>query len=92
MTETMTQDDALEPKKVQEVILAFIREELLPADMDIEPTDDLLSGELLDSMAILRLATYVDTTFAIGMQPSDFRVENFQSVQALTDYVLASRA
>jgi acyl carrier protein len=86
----MTDDSALQPDPVRDQILAFIRDELLGPENDIGPDDDLLSGELLDSMAVLQLATYVDQAFTIGMQPSDFRVENFQTVNALTRFVRAS--
>ena len=86
MTETPTGGEAA----IQTAILAYLREELLPESTEVTVEDDLLSGELLDSMAILRLATFVDETFSIGMKPSDFRVENFQSVHALTNYVLST--
>jgi acyl carrier protein len=68
-------------------ILDFIRIELVADEVEVGPEDDLLSGELLDSLAVLRLATFVDETFAIGMKPTDFLVENFQNATVLADYV-----
>jgi acyl carrier protein len=76
---------------VETAILEFIHQELVAAEVRVEAEDDLLTGELLDSLAILRLATYVDEEFKIGMQPSDFLIENFQSVAVLTRFVMRSR-
>lgn len=78
--------------EIQRRILDYIRDELLDEEIELRPDDDLLSGELLYSVAVLRLATFVDETYGIGMKPSDFTVENFQTVSALTDYVLRAKA
>ena len=51
---------------IQADILKFIHEELVAGDVAVGAGDDLLTGELLDSLAILRLATYVDEKFKIG--------------------------
>jgi acyl carrier protein len=75
-------------REIQDRILDFIRQELLTGEAEIGPDDDLLSGEILDSIAVLRLATFVDETFEIGMQPTDFVIENFQTVAVLTEFVL----
>ena len=72
---------------VERRIVEFLQRELLPPDVTVGPEDDLLSGDLLDSIGVLRLATFVDQEFAIGMQPSDFVIENFQTVTVLARYV-----
>jgi acyl carrier protein len=75
---------------IRRQILDYIAAELVADDVEVGPGDDLLSGELLDSLAVLRLATFVDDTFGLAMKPSDFVVENFQNVSVLTDFVLRS--
>lgn len=76
---------------VEAAILDFIHQELVAPDVRVSARDDLLTGELLDSLAVLRLATFVDEQFRIGMQPSDFLIENFQNAAVLTEFVLRSR-
>jgi acyl carrier protein len=76
---------------IEATILDFIHRELVATEIAVNAQDDLLTGELLDSLAILRLATYVDEKFKIEMQPSDFQIDNFQSVAALTQFVIRSR-
>jgi len=74
-------------EEITEPILEFIRRELLAPDDTIDVQDDLLSGELLDSLGVLRLSTFVEEQFAIRIQPTDFVVENFQNVEVLTRFV-----
>jgi len=74
--------------EVESRILEFIRHELVAEGVAIGRDDDLLSGELLDSVAVLRLATFVDEAFRIGMQPTDFLIENFQTAAVLAEFVV----
>ena len=71
-------------------ILDFIRDELLDEDIEVGLEDDLLSGEVLYSLAVMRLASWVEETFTIEMTPANLTVENFQTVAALTDFVLSA--
>ncbi|MEM1145753.1 MAG: acyl carrier protein [Pseudomonadota bacterium] len=76
-----------EMNTIQTTILDFVCQELIAEDMSVAVDDDLLSGEILDSLAVLRLATFVDQEFSIGMQPTDFVIENFQTVAVLSSFV-----
>ena len=71
-------------------ILDFIHEELLDEDIEVGLEDDLLAGEVLYSLAVMRLASWIEETFAIEMTPANLTVENFQTVKALTDFVLST--
>lgn len=68
-------------------IIAFLRRELLSPEVTVDRDDELLTGGLLDSIAVLRLATFVEEEFRFKMESSDFVVENFQSVAVLAAYV-----
>jgi acyl carrier protein len=73
---------------VEERLVAFIEKELLDPGETVTRDDDLLSGELFDSIGVLRLAAYVEEDFAIEMEPSDFVIENFQNIGVLAEYIL----
>lgn len=91
----MTDEHLTPGGQMQAEILKFIHQELVAPDERVGADDDLLTGELLDSLGILRLATFVDETFSIGMQPSDFLIENFRTVTVLVEFVertLATRS
>ena len=76
-----------ETEDIETRILAFLRRELLSPGVQVARNDDLLSGELLDSMSVLRLAAFVGQEFRIDVQPTDFVVENFRNVAAISAYV-----
>ncbi len=78
---------APEAPEIERRVLAFLQRELLEPGVTIGRDADLLSGEVLDSMGVLRLAAFVGEEFQIVMQPSDFVVENFRSVAVIAGYV-----
>ena len=55
-------------------------------------TNDLLAGEVLDSIDVLRLAAFVAEAFRIEIRPSDFVIENFRTVATIAAYVERTRA
>lgn len=80
-------DRRREAQQIESRLIDFINHELLAGAITVEPGDDLLSSGLLDSIAALRLATFVAEHFDFEIQPADFVIENFQSVEALTTYI-----
>ena len=77
---------APQAREAEQRILEFICGELVSPRTAVDRDDDLLS-ELLDSVAVLRLATFVDEEFEIVTRPEDFVIENFQSVAVLAAHV-----
>lgn len=73
--------------EVESRITAFLTRELLSPEATVTRDDDLLSGELLDSIGVLRLATFVEEEFQIKIQPADLIIENFQNVAVLAEFV-----
>lgn len=80
-------DDAVESR-----ILDYLHRELVGPEVRLARDLDLLSGGILDSMGVLRLATYVGEQFGIEIQPADFVIENFSSVAAVAAYVGRARS
>jgi acyl carrier protein len=78
---------APEVAAVEARVLAYVRDELIGPDGHVDRETNLLSGEVLDSMSVLRLAAFVGDEFAILIQPSDFVVEHFRNVAAIAEYV-----
>lgn len=73
---------------IEERVLMFVQRELLDADGAAVDRDTyLLSGELLDSMSVLRLAAFVGEAFKIDTHPADFVIDNFRDVAAIAAYV-----
>ena len=68
-------------------LLAFVVNELLAEGTRVDRDTALLSGGVLDSMSVMRLAAFVGDSFGIEIQPADFVIENFSSIAALGIYV-----
>ena len=81
-----------EASEVERRVLGFLQRELLEPGVTVGRDDDLLSGEVIDSIGVLRLAAFVGEEFAMVIQPSDFVVENFRSVAVIAGYVVRARA
>lgn len=73
-------------------VLDFLQRELLPPGTTVGPDDDLLAGEVLDSIDVLRLAAFVAEAFRIEIRPSDFVIEHFRTVATIAAYVERARA
>ena len=77
----------LSTQEVEDRVMAFIQRELLSPEVTLQTNDELLTDGLLDSMAVLRLAAFIEEEFQFKMQPADFVIENFQTIAVLSDYV-----
>lgn len=73
--------------EIETQILSFVEHELLSPGSHLGRDDDLLSGGVIDSVGVLRLAAFVADEFQFSMPPRDFVIENFQTVAALAAYV-----
>lgn len=82
-----TPDDTVESR-----ILDYLRLELAVSEAGLDRDVNLLTGGLIDSMGVLRLATFVGEEFGIEIQPADFVIENFSSVSAIASYVSRVRS
>ena len=78
----------MEAPEIEARLTRFIEEELLGPGATVDRQDSLLSGELLDSVAVLRLAAFVEQELRLPMRPADFVVDNFRNVAVLAEYVL----
>ncbi len=76
-----------EIREIENRIIAFIQNELLGTDATVDRTDDLLSGDLLDSIGVLRLSVFVEDEFQLKVQPADYVIENFQNAAVIADFV-----
>jgi acyl carrier protein len=85
----MTNDTRPGPEAadIEHRILTFLQRELLEPGTPIDRAADLLSGEVIDSIGVLRLAAFVGEEFHLVVQPSDFVVENFRNVTMIAGYI-----
>ena len=80
---SMTQDTSTTRKKVKQYVLqeAF-------AEKNKIQNDSLIFKEgYFDSMGFIRLITFIEEEFGIKIIDADLIEENFESINALTDFI-----
>lgn len=78
---------------IEERVTAFIHGELLDGAPDVElaPDTPLLMDGLVSSIAAIRLIVFLQDQFAIMVPPEEVTLENFGTIERISDYVLRHR-
>ena len=80
---------------MRERIARYVAEELLNLDprdgRTIAPDEDLLGSGLVDSLGIMSLVFFVEQEAALEIPPEDVTIENFQTIDAIHDYLARRR-
>ena len=76
----------IERKDIREQLLQFVSEELLGGDA-IESDESLLADGMIDSLGMMRLVAFVQETSGITVPPQDLTIENFRTIDAISDYI-----
>jgi len=74
---------------MHEKITTFIINEFHGGDpkLTIAPDDDLLTSNLLGSVDMMRLLTFLEQEYTFKVAPRDMTIDNFITVQAMVDYL-----
>lgn len=71
--------------QILENLTAYFAKELNAKDLG--PDDPLLSSGLLDSLAIVKLLSYVEEEFDVEISDADFDPDNFESLSTIAKLV-----
>ena len=55
--------------------------------MQVEADDDLLIGEIIDSLGMMRLVAFIEETFKIKVPLEDITIQHFRTVEAIDSYL-----
>ncbi len=87
-TSTDKTNHSLSSEAGADAIRKYVQNDIL-ADTGITITDeqDLLLSGLLDSLSVIRVATFLEEHFKIKVAAEDLIVENFGSCNSMASYV-----
>ncbi len=68
-------------------ILTYITTEIATGDEPVDRETDLLLTGLVDSIGVMRIVEWLETTHEIEIHPADVILENFQTVAAMAAFV-----
>ena len=73
----------------KETLKQFMAHELLngAGKAELKDDDELLLSGLIDSLAVVRLIAFIEEDLGIHVPPEDVIIENFQTLQAMSDYL-----
>ncbi|MCB0166487.1 MAG: acyl carrier protein [Anaerolineae bacterium] len=67
----------------------FICQKLLRRpNYPLEPETSLIAGGLIDSFSLVQIGLFVEDEFQIHIPDKDFNVENLDTLQAISQYVV----
>ena len=76
----------------QETILEFIRDEADLEEDEVDVSTSLFRDQLLDSMNLTALITFLEETFSIRVKPMDIVFENLDTVNHMVAFIARKRA
>lgn len=88
MNNTMSAEDT------QQIVKDFILKEFLPGEDPNELTGStpLVSGGILDSLATVKLISFLEQRFGIEFEPHELSAENTETMDIITKVVQSKRA
>jgi acyl carrier protein len=87
----MTEDTAGSVDAVAATVKEFILQEFLPGTSasELTATTPLVTGGILDSLATVRLVTFLEERFGIEIQPHETGVDYMDSVHDIAQLVVS---
>ena len=75
--------------EIREAVKAYILKEFLPGENPDELTDStpLITGGILDSIATLKLVTFVEERYGIMLQPHEVDVDHLNTIADITHLI-----
>ena len=79
----------MDRQAIHDTVKSFILEQFLPGEDPNELTDDtpLMTTGILDSLATLKLVTYLEEKFDIAVEAHEADAENLNTLELITDLV-----
>ena len=75
---------------IRPAIIAYINEEFVIDGTDVDiATANLLEEEVIDSLGIFTLVSFIEDSFGVSVEPEEVNLDNFETVEAITNLVLA---
>ncbi|WP_036393355.1 acyl carrier protein [Micromonospora chokoriensis] len=88
MSSSTTNQHILSPGSICGKLTAFLERQ---TKRDIEPDLDIFAAGLVSSLFALELVVHIESTFDVAIGGPDLRLDNFRTVDRMTELVLRLR-
>ena len=74
--------------EVRPIITEYIKSEFVRNDTGVDiDTANLLEEEIIDSLGIFTLVSFIEDKFGVTVDPEEVNLDNFETVSAVTKLV-----
>ena len=83
----------MNPEEIKSAVKTFILSEYLPGEDPAALTDTtpLVTTGILDSIAVLKVVTFLENQFGIVIQPHEAVVENLNTLSDIERFVVSKK-
>ena len=72
---------------VEQAVRDFLKNDLGKAESDVGRDESLLESGIIDSMGVLQLVAFLESTYGIKVEDDDLMPENFDTIAAITSFI-----
>ena len=76
---------SIDEKEIKETVRGFILSS--GGVPDFEDDENLFESGIVNSLFAVQLMTFIESTFALQVEPDDLDIQNFKSLNAMTAFV-----
>ncbi|CCH30839.1 phosphopantetheine-binding protein [Actinosynnema sp. NPDC047251] len=84
-----TTEQVHSPEEIRANLAEFVEQQTKSA---VATDLDLFGSGLVSSLFALQLVVHVETAFGVAVQGADLKLDNFRTIDAITDLVVRLRA
>jgi acyl carrier protein len=77
--------------KIKEKIKSYVLQETFAESEKIRDESLIFKEGYFDSMGFVRLVSFLETEFRLKIYDNDLEEQNFESINAITDFVISKR-
>lgn len=66
----------------------YLAQEILGDGSVIDPDQNLLVDEVVDSLGLLRMVGYLERSYGVRIPPQEYVIDNFRSLNTIENYIL----
>jgi len=76
---------------IEEIRAFLVKEKLMEVSASLSDTDSLLEEGIIDSLGIQSLVAFLESSYGITVDEDDLMPDNFDTVNAIKEYVEKKR-
>jgi len=77
----------MEPTEIKQKIHRYLEDNYSYQANELTDTTDLLDGYVIDSLGIIQIVMFLETSFGCEFNANDVNADNFKNINTLSEFV-----